>query len=152
MHREGGQKRELDSLLADVHENKVGNYARAIKGYQKFLGRRQYFLLDLAARLWSSGGLEVRVNPELCLHLQGEAPIILKLYFGADDPLSQARAETALELMSQAFAAEVAQGYQVAILDVRRPKRFALKNPGKHSALLQGEARSFAEIWSALDN
>lgn len=78
-HRAGGQdKHRLDSVLVGLTDPKKRNrYPDAISGYKKFLGRKTFEWFNPPKTLWSAGGLDVRINPELGLIISGERHVIL---------------------------------------------------------------------------
>jgi hypothetical protein len=152
IHKHQKPKKELDQLLGEVHPDKVDNYREAIVGYKKFLGRKTVELISLPARIWPSGKMKIRVNPEICLVLDDAPPTIIKLYFNKDEKLTAANAKVSLELMAQVYRKELELGWSIALLDVRTGRPQYYKDSQDYLPLLEGEASSFEKIWMALDN
>ena len=84
----------------------------AAESYQRFLDLHHVRWLGVAPKeTWMCGELEVRVNPELSVEVDGQEYLV-KLYFKQDRP-DQHRLGTILELMRQSF------DESCAVLDVR---------------------------------
>jgi hypothetical protein len=101
---------------------------------------------DISARrarpgFWQAAGLEVRVNPELRLTVDGERYLV-KLYFKADE-MSAARAENTLFLLDTMAP----RGVRGAVLDLRRGAWLVAEEPDPGlDALLASEAAAFAAL------
>lgn len=149
MHKHGRPKTALDSLVKGLTDKKkVTAYPPIIKGYKKFLGRKQVAWFDPPHGEWTHDGLAVTVNPELGLSIDG-VHHVLKLYFKADK-LAKLRIGIATQLM-QLLLAKGKKPVVFGVLDVRNARVFS--SPGTDSgliALLQGEASSFAQIYAAV--
>ena len=90
---------------------------------------------------WEAAGLEVRVNPELRLTVDGEKYVV-KLYFKADE-LTAARRENTLFLLSETAP----QGIEAAILDARRGELITLQEQDPSlDALMISDAAAFAAL------
>ena len=121
----------------------------AVAGYQKFLGRKKTTWFDPPGERWNSGGLDVRVNPELGLVIDGHRHII-KLYLKAD-PLSKRRVDAILAMMHDALSSAAIQRVTYCVLDVQRGKLYYDTNPNPTLLpLLHGEASSFTVVWNNL--
>lgn len=146
MHKQGGSRADLDRLLRSLSDaKKVANYTLCVKGYQQWMGRKDLSWTGPPAAHWRSGQLEVRVNPELGMLINGQ-PHVVKLYFKAD-PLSKHRLNTLLHLLEVTFGATGTIG----ILDVRKHKLHKQTHLiAGMDALLAGEAASFARMWEEL--
>lgn len=97
-----------------------------------------------ANRNWEAGSLEVRVNPELRLTIDG-SKYLVKLYFKADE-LTAARRESTLFLLSETAP----QGVKAAVLDVRRGDLLvAGEFDPSLDALLLSDAAAFASLLGA---
>jgi len=150
MHAEGLDRSHLDGILTELtHQSKVKRYPPAVRAYKKFLGRKDIEWFQPPHCIWASSGLEVRVNPELGLIVNGEN-LAIKLYFKRAE-LTRRRVETALELMHTALPPASSEASNVAVLDVPKAKLFR-HTSGKSDlgALLAGEAVAFATIWDML--
>ena len=146
MHRCAKPKSALDALVAGLADaKKQNNYPEIVRGYKKFLGKKQISWFDPPRADWQSGSITVSVNPELGLDIEGQ-PTTIKLYLKAPT-LTKARAEVIAHLMKIAFPVGV--GGTCAILDVRRGRLFQPPTQAStHGALVIGEALSFGAIYA----
>lgn len=149
-HR-GGQtsKTWLDGITAGLTDRKKQtNYPDAIAGYKTFLGRKTINWFQPRRETWSHGGLDIRVNPELGLEINGSRHH-LKLYFKGT-ALRKDKADMILLLMQEALSG-VRPGDKLAILDLQTHKLFSDTQPDQSLLpLLQGEATALASIWDAI--
>lgn len=144
------QKAVLDGALAGItHKPKLTAYPVALAGYKKFLGKKTIQALPEVRGSWNQGNLNVIVNPELSLSIQGTAHVV-KLYFKAE-PLSMKNAELILLMMADSLGGKVAPGTVMSLLDVQRGKLFSTTGVDVVlKPLLQGEAASFETMWNQL--
>lgn len=108
--------------------------------------RQEGVSLQKAGRgTWKSGDLEVNVNPELWIEVDGQ-PHAIKLYFRSEG-LSQAN-NLALEVIQKT----VGKSQQAGILDLQQGKLFVrtTEPPDGIDLLLDSEATGFALLWSSL--
>lgn len=147
--RETLNKSTLDSIAKGLTDSKKqNNYPRAIRQYKAFLGRKRITWFKPPSECWSHSGLDVRVNPELGLVINGKRHIV-KLYFKGT-PLVRNKAEMILLLMQQALP-DTHAGDVFAVLDVQSKKLIASADPDPFlMPLLLGEAGALAAIWSSL--
>ena len=136
-----------DSIVAGVMpipRNKKDNYDSVIKGYKKWRGKKNLEWFDPTHAIFSSNDLDISVNPELGLKING-VPHIIKLYFKADR-IPKNRIEVVLELMEQALQVP---GVVMSILDIQNSK--LIHSQGSDPvvrAMLQAETAH----WQALIN
>ena len=98
MHQQGHELLWLDSLLEGITDaKKLSFYPKCIEGYKKALSGKSLAWISCTPKTWKSGGLEVRVNPELGLVID-DLPHAVKLYFKAET-LSQAAVEPIVRLI-----------------------------------------------------
>jgi hypothetical protein len=147
MHREGHDTSFLDQIVADTLPQRRAHYRACADGYRKFMRDKQFvWTRRPKPDIWKHGGLQVLVNPELLLTVDGR-PHRVKLYFKGEN-LRQSRADLLIELLKSAGDDGTAA---VGMLDVRRSKLFIQK---KYSpdfpVLLRSEALSFAAMWQAV--
>ena len=148
-HQLGKSPTSLDALAAGVTDkNKVKAYPIIIQGYKRFLGRRAVTWFAPPKKTWTHGGLAVRVNPELGLVLDSQ-PHLIKMYW-KQKQLRKLEVPTIMHLLQLVLASKKDPN-TLGLLDVRRgrlltPDTF---DPGL-TALLEGEATSFATIYRAL--
>ena len=97
--------------------------------------------------VWSYGGLNVRVNPELGLQLGGKKHII-KLYFKDEKPTKQ-RLKVVFEMMRIGLALD--STVAAAVLDVSNGKLIVPKPlPEDLLPLLEAQALTFVHLWNAI--
>lgn len=147
-HRAG---KPLDPVLDGIeHTRKAGRYPAALTAYKKFLRRKQLEWFEPPVGIWTYGGeLQVRVNPELGLRLNGKEHVV-KLYF-KDEPLPRRRLAVVFQLMGIALKDKLNAGGSLAVLDVSNSK-LLLPDPNAAdvTALLIGEAAAFVAMWNAI--
>lgn len=149
MHKNGLSASTLDNVcLSETDETRKKHYARVVAGYRAFLaeGAKNYFQPPRSSL--SLGPLEVDINPELGLILDGK-PHLVKLYFRTD-PLTPRRTALVLALLGRGLCQNNPE-FVPAILDVRAGKLHtsAMTSP-RIDILLRGEAASFAAIYDAV--
>jgi hypothetical protein len=135
----------LRKALGEVDDpKKAANYEECRKGLTKWVGRKQISTLNESRGTWSAGRLNVSVNPELHLEING-VPHLLKLYLKGE-ALSKQRANAALHLVG-GIAGDSIPG----VLDVRRSKLYVptVPIPGM-DALLKAEAAALTTLWASL--
>lgn len=156
LHKRKQNKELLDKVLEEVMDPKKKScYPEIVAGYKKFLGRKQFEWIAPPKKDWKIGNITITVNPEIGLEEKKKDGTsnfyIIKLYF-KDDALKKYQADQILTLMEMQLRSKVKeQEIKFAILDVRRNK-FHVKNERdlKELPLLEGEAHSFATIWSKI--
>jgi hypothetical protein len=149
MHRAGEPKSALNALVTGLTDKKKQTaYPFILQGYKKFLGKKKVSWFDPPRDEWTHGGLAVSVNPELGLKINGVRHAI-KLYFKADK-LAKLRIDIATQLMELVLGAPK-KPLVFGVLDVRNAKLFASSGVNQGLiALLQGEASSFAQIYTSI--
>lgn len=137
----------FSELVAGTHPNKIKAYTDVSDNYKRFLGRKTITKLPIARSTWTHGDLTVRINPEIFLNIDGSRNLI-KLYF-KQDPLSKAKTDAILTLMSAALPA-TARVDEYAIYDGRNNRliRAAAPAPGL-MVLIRAEAAAYSLIWDA---
>lgn len=150
MHRTGKSDKILDDFLtAQRDERRRRIYPSIVNGYRKLLASAQVKWFEPPVSAYRIGDIEVNVNPELGLVIDGK-PHVLKMYFRGE-PLSSKRTSVILNLLTSGLEGAAAPGMVFAVLDVRKAKLHAFKAPNPRlSLLLRGEAASFATIYSSL--
>jgi hypothetical protein len=153
MHAEQLPRSSLDEFLADfVQEkqdvSKAARYKECIDGYKKWLGKKKIEWIGTIAETWDSGALQVRINPELGLRING-TDYLVKLYWKSVE-LPKLRAGTMLHLMKKAIVPPTGPRVS-AILDVSRAKLMDSIPPvAGLDALLEAEAQAFVTIWNQI--
>lgn len=143
-------KNDLDHLVNRLaNPGKVAHYSDCIRAYKRFLGRKKATWFPPPQGRWRPRPLEVRINPELGLRING-VPHIIKLYFKSE-PLSARRVDIILLLLHVVFHQQAQAGTQFGILDVPRGRLYATAAPAQTLLpLLRGEALSFISIWNSI--
>jgi hypothetical protein len=149
-HRLGKPKAFIQALMPAVtHDLKLEHYPVIIKGYTKWWGKKTLKWFDPPSEPYANHGVEVRVNAELGLLVDGK-PHAIKLYFKAD-PLSKSRINVIHQVMADTLLPECPKGTQVAVLDVRRGKLYKPTVPIPDlPAMLSAELAYVADIWDNL--
>lgn len=147
IHRQGGDRKALEALLSRLDDQKkLTNYPGAIEGYRKWWGRKRLEWFDPPKGSYVRGGMEVTVNPELGLRIDG-TPHLVKLYFKAD-PLSRLRVELITVLMEATLRPKCEHGELMSVLDVRKSKLFTLSSPvAPAKAVVDAELAYVAALW-----
>jgi hypothetical protein len=148
MHTSGTPKTNLDAIIPKLTDiKKTSGYPPLITGYKKFLGRKTYSWFPPPSNVWSSGGLDVTINPELGLDINGVRHII-KLYF-KKDKLTKTRADLITHLLAHSLGQPAST--IIGVLDVRNSSLYTTTAPNASlHPLLVGEAASFATIFKSL--
>ncbi|MBA5606804.1 hypothetical protein H3H36_15720 [Duganella sp. FT3S] len=150
IHANGKDRSALDGIvpsLADV--KKIGNYQDIIDGYKKFWGKKVVGWFDPPRGSYSHAGVDVLVNPELGLIIDGKR-IVIKLYFKADE-ITKARIELVPVLMEVVLRANCQEGDLVALLDVRKAKLYYLGvSTGPAIGMLNAELAYVAALWPSV--
>src|SRR5262249_4025296 len=111
----------LDEVLDEIKDSKkLHRYQLAVHAYKKWAKRNQIEWFDPPQRIWSYQDLQVRVNPELGIRLDG-VPYVVKLYFKSE-PLTQRRLPVVLQVMKSALEYPA----NMAVLDVGKSRLFTL--------------------------
>jgi hypothetical protein len=150
MHEKGLHPRELDQIVARLSDEKKRiAYPQVVRGYKKFIGKKQYTWFKPPRGEWTPGPLVVNLNPEVGLEVGGKR-IVGKLYFKTE-ALTKQRADVIAHLMDQVLRSKLTQPARFVVIDVRQGRAFEPTVPvPTYNALLAGEAASFAEIYKAL--
>jgi hypothetical protein len=149
LHRTGKiTPKALDEIVAaQTNASRAKRYAEAAAGYKKFLGKKAYPWFPAPTNRWVEGDLEVRVNPELGLDVDGKKTIT-KMYFKSESP-TRSRVQAVLAVMEVALPSGPASSF--AVLDVangRLMRPDGRWNKSDMQTLLVAEAGAFVDIWN----
>jgi hypothetical protein len=140
--------KKLDSVLVGLKDaKKLKRYPSSVKTYEKFASKqRDVSWFKPPSGIWSYGGLNVRVNPELGLEIAGKKYAI-KLYFKDEKPTKQ-RLKVVFEMMRIVLLdATIAS----AVIDVSNGKIIVPKPMAEDLLpLLEAQALSFVHLWKAV--
>jgi hypothetical protein len=145
-HTKGEQdKSKLNAYAEGVDAAKEANYSLAIKGYKKFLGKKNVVWVGQQHEDWTYKNLTVTINPELGIEIDGKHHLI-KLYF-KEEKLNKSRVAVILQLMKTGLNGAAATT-TLSVLEVKTGKMFSHSPAKKNlSTLLEGEADSFLTMW-----
>lgn len=146
-HRKGGSKSDLATALSQQSDpKKKANYPDLVRGYRKWWGNKTLKWFRPPLGVVSEHGVEVSINPELGLEING-AKHIIKLYFKGDK-LSKNRVDIVTGLMEQQLRSSSPAGSIMAVLDVRNSKLVAGKNiSAALAAAMNAELAYIAALW-----
>lgn len=151
LHRKGATRDGLPPIGKHAKDNRVEQYTSACEGYAKFWGRKHLAVVGHPKpALWTHGHLQVRVNPEWILEIDGKQCVV-KLHLAERLVLNQRLANPLLGLLDMHFGSTVG-GPDVAILDVHRGRllRPTTSLEGM-STVLHMQAAAFLAGWADLD-
>lgn len=147
LHRAGHPKRRVPDVLPTLTDTKKQTtYPELVNEYTRWWGRKTLGWFEPARDHWSGHGIDVRVNPELGLEVNG-VPHVIKLYF-KPTALAKPRVQIILHLMDATLAQQSPPNAVMAILDVRRNRLITCGATvaGLNASLL-GELAYIAAIW-----
>ncbi|WP_035237451.1 hypothetical protein [Desulfobacter vibrioformis] len=150
IHRENLNKDILDSTLSGLTDKKKETaYPAIISGYKKWWGKKQMSWFEPPNDLFSSHGVDISVNPELGLEING-TPHLIKLYFKSD-PLTKNRIDIITHLMAAVLGNACPPSTEMSVLDIRRSK---LISPTVEISLIDGiidaELAYISALWSSI--
>ena len=150
-HKHGNNKNYLDIVIKSLTDiKKINSYPNIITGYKKWWGNKTLKWFDPPNLPFTNFGIDVSVNPELGLVINGE-PHLVKLYFKSE-PLKKANTEIITHLMAICCASLCpSQPAKMSILDVRRGKLISPNVPKPNlTAMLNAELSYIATLWPSL--
>ena len=142
---QGGEKHEriltdLPNQLQD--KKKRASYPALISAYLGFIKRHSVRRIRKSPRWsWEAHGLEVNINPELAVEIDG-VPHIVKLWLRTEK-IDRHRLPAVLAMMHQSLGTE--KTIRIGVLDVRRKKLHVYTTSKPYvMILLRNEARALA--------
>lgn len=72
--KNGRPKGDLDQVFGLAPTARHDNYRNCVEGFKRWMGSKSFKWLEPVHGIWSASGLDVRVNPELHVLLNGEPP------------------------------------------------------------------------------
>jgi len=147
LHEHGGVKGDVLQIAKRVTDpKKVANYPVMLTGYKKWWGRKVLRWFDPPGDIYSKSGIDVAVNPELGLEVNG-MPCVIKLHLKSE-PLSKTRADLVVTLMHTVLGTGEASDPDFAILDVRQSKLFTFAAAHKNfQPMVDAELSYIATLW-----
>jgi len=148
-HEQGLPKTNLDQVLVGLTDKKKQTaYPVVVKAYKQWWGRKTLVWLPPPHGLYAKHGIEISVNPEIGLSVNGR-PHLIKLYF-KERALTKNRVDLITHLMAVQLGKSVQSGTVMSVLDVRRAK---LISPTVHvanlTATVDAELAYIAALWAA---
>ncbi|MGO1072482.1 hypothetical protein [Lysobacter sp. CA199] len=150
LHKRDDEKSELKSiLLKTTDEKRLAHYPGMVKGYSKWWGKRTLSWFTPATSTYSNSGIDVSVNPELGINIDG-LNYIVKMYMKSEK-LTKPRAELITELMEKTLRPLIKNNARIGILDVKNSKIFE-HTPGKKplKPMIDAELAYIASLWPSL--
>ena len=146
-HRGGKSKAELASALSQLSDPKKRvNYPDLVKGYNKWWGRKALHWFEPPSGVFAAHGVEVSINPELGLDVNG-TKFIIKLYFKGE-ALSKYRVDIATFLMEAQLRTAAPAGATMSVLDVRNSKLLSARSlTAALRAALNAELAYISALW-----
>lgn len=138
----------VTQAVSDAHPRRYSNYNECAEGFKRWVrGKDMSWIGRPEPALWPSGGLQVRVNPEIMVEINGKV-FAIKMYFKAPK-LVKRRSDAMLHLLETVPVGSTVD--TVGVLDVRRGRLFTppTRTPNL-DAYLASEAAAFATMWNLL--
>ncbi len=129
-------------------QKKITAYPPIVAGYKKWWGKKSLVWFYPPNVLYSKHGVDVAVNPELGLEIDG-TPHLIKLYFKAD-PLAKNRVDIITHLMAITASGTCPSPSPtvMSVLDVRRGKLISPTVPITGlTGILDAELAYIATLW-----
>jgi hypothetical protein len=147
IHKNSGTKADLPVLLKGITDpKKAANYPAMLTGYRKWWGNKTLKWFAPNGATYTQSGIDVAVNPELGLDINGTRHII-KLFLKAD-PLAKTRADLIVTLMHHVLPLTAGHQAQFSVLDVRNSKLFTYSATGKNfKPMVDAELSYIASLW-----
>ncbi len=147
MHCANQAKSTLAGILGNLQDQKkIDAYTSLVNGYRRWWGRKSFTWFDPPSGLYDAYGVEVSINPEVGLLING-SPHLIKLYFKSDS-LSKNRVDIITHLMSKTLNGRCPAKTKMAVLDIRNAKLITPTVPiSTLDATLNAEIAYIANIW-----
>lgn len=147
-HRRGGTKASVSDVLRTLSDQKkINSYTELANAYRKWWGRKELKWFTPPRDLYSANGIEVILNPELGLEINGKRHII-KMYL-KNDPLTTFKTELIIDLLEQQLRNNTNTVDHFAVLDIRRSKLFS-EPPHTPTSIpiINAEISYISSIWN----
>jgi len=141
----------IDGILLSIKDRKkIGCYPEAIKGYKRFLGRKKIEWFVPNRDTWKFRELQVRVNPDLGLVIDG-IRYLVKLHFKGGS-IDAHKLKLVFALMRTCLSPEELRNTKMAVIEVSKGKMYI---EGKFDptigVVLEAQAISFIHLWNAVE-
>lgn len=146
-HQQGASKQQLLTHIGPVTDSKkVANYSAIQAGYRRWWGNKSLVWFSPPSGMFTAHGIDVRVNPELGLNVNG-TPHLIKLYFKTEQ-LTKTRIDIITHLMQSNLARRAPAGCTMSVLDCRNHKLISPTVPiAGLGAVLDAELAYVAALW-----
>lgn len=143
-----GEPDALDTALELTHPDRLANYRVAVAQYRRFAGRKEIEWIGRPRRgMWLADGLQVRVDPELHVTIDGE-PHVVKLYLKVDRRWALTQ-RTANPLAYLLHSCHGHLGVPL-VIDLMRGRAFGLTRHGvDYESMLRAQAAAFVSLWES---
>lgn len=150
IHQNSLPKSDLKEIISKVYDKKRrSNYPKVIEGYKKWWGKKELTWFKPETGSHCHAGIEVSVNPDIGLNVNGD-PHIIKLYFKGTK-LTKPKVDIITGLMENSIRPKVKGDVHLSLLDVRNSKLFTSSgNNPKVNALIDAELAFVSSIWGKL--
>lgn len=152
IHRNNRKKSYIDRTLVGLTDKKKETaYPAIISGYKKWVGRKKIKWFDPPHDVFSSNGVDVSINPELGVKINGN-PHLIKLYFKSE-PLTKNRIDIITYLMAAVLSHSCPSPSKtvMSVLDVRRSKLISPTVPVPLiDGILEAELAYISSLWGSL--
>ena len=152
IHKNGYNKSHIGSTLTGLTDKKKETaYPEIVSGYKKWWGNKQIIWFEPPNDLFSSHGVDVSVNPELGLEINGASHLV-KLYFKGE-PLAKNRIDIITHLMAAVLtnSCPSPSSTVMSVLDVRRSKLISPTVPiPAIGGILEAELAYISALWPSL--
>jgi hypothetical protein len=151
-HQNRRGKTHLDGTLPVLTDRKkVAVYPSLVASYKKWWGRKDFVWFIPPNVLYSRNGIDISINPELGLEING-IPHLIKLYFKGE-PLAKNKIDIITHLMAVSASPYCPQPGDtiMSVLDIRRQKLFTPTVPiPSLSATLNAELAYISALWPSV--
>jgi len=146
-HRKNGGKAAVSDVMKSlIDPKKIKSYPEILNAYKKWWGRKDLTWFNPPRDVYSAGGFDIILNPELGLVVNGERHII-KMYLKSD-ALTTFKTELIIDLLEHQLRSKVAPTDNFSVIDVRRSKLFS---NGPHAPtslpIVNAEVAYISSIW-----
>ncbi|MBN1461645.1 MAG: hypothetical protein JXA57_19105 [Armatimonadetes bacterium] len=146
VHKRGESIDKLADIINKVHHDKQPHVARVVKAYIQWCEGHVLEFFPARKGYWQAHGVDVRVNPELGLVIDG-VPHLIKVNF-TKSPVPVAEAKIMAHLMHRALAPQVPENCVMAVLDLATDTLYGSTKPSPElDAVLDEHAAEVWELW-----
>lgn len=150
VHKRGESLDALADVVSRVHHDKQPHVARVVKAYIQWCEGHVLEFFPARKGYWQAHGVDVRVNPELGLVIDG-IPHLIKVNF-TKSPVPVAEARIMTHLMHRVLAAQVPANCVMAVLDLATGTLYGSTRPSPAlDAVLEEHVAQVRVLWEQLE-